>query len=445
MALPVMQRSISGEAILKGVSANAKHKVQEVDAAIRKQVVLKLAKARSFSHDDQLHLAELEESKMHGLVIEMHRFSSIAPWELALQYERCMEKHIDLIICHKFRSLAPTPAQMASKRVLREYKKYIHFGLTSPVVPEPCKRVLQDITKVLEKNDLTVTGVRRVENSLKLLKVKIDQRCEELNACSALVKSKTSKRKAIATPRGGTPRDSDAPTLQNLTIASPINPPQSDTVNSILTRVERQSPVVRSNPDTQDAPTPSHPPTPALLAQIQAFHRKKGREVKRIRRQPPPPLTIRTDKQTDSSTSSDHSSLTPTVAALSLALSHSSSVSSSSSTNSSTDTPTQLPRRLVSQLQSEEKSGPQSPSQEAVNTSPSQNLVKQQPRFVPDSLGAGKVRKAFRKLTMADCTLARENSGQEYAVASDKNKENLTTSHVVPVPVPVPVVAALRP
>merc|ERR1711998_209629 len=62
---------------------------------------------------------------------------------------------------------------------------YIHFGIASPSVPCGCKRVLRDILNVLEKDSgLTMIGVRRVEHSLKLLKLKIDQRCEDLQRSS---------------------------------------------------------------------------------------------------------------------------------------------------------------------------------------------------------------------------------------------------------------------
>jgi len=167
------RRDLGDEAATEGISDNTAH---GVDPAIRSAVVDKLSKARSFADGGQ------EEAKLHKLVCSWHENLNIQPWQLALQYERVMEKHIDMIYAKKRR--ATNPAQTA-KRVLKKYWKYIHFGIASPSVPCGCKRVLRDIVNVLEKDSgLTMIGVRRVEHSLKLLKLKIDQRCEDLQRIS---------------------------------------------------------------------------------------------------------------------------------------------------------------------------------------------------------------------------------------------------------------------
>jgi len=390
MMMP-LQRSVSGESILTSISGSGESRI---DPAIRKQVVHKLAKARGVLQPGQRRFAELEEEKMHRLVVDFHSSSSIASWELTLQYERCMEKHIDLITLHTAQSQAPTPAQLASKRVLREYSKYIHFGLSSPVVPVPCKRVLQDIVKVLEKCDLTVTGVRRVENSLKLLKVKIDHRCEEINACNALVKSKRCKRKAEATPRGTTPRDPDQ--SSTTTKRKPLLEltTQTDGASAHLAVVPKAN--------LQDA---------ALLAQIKTL-RRKGKQVKRVRRDLPPPLQIEPYKHCDTSAPS-HSSLTPIVAALELG-------SGCGPCSSRTHTPllskkTQVHSNSLPQSQSQLQSHPHPQSQDTIeSTSPSQKLVRQERRFVAGTM----VRQAFRKLLMADSNTHKGHNAQDKDAAN---------------------------
>jgi len=390
MMMP-LQRSVSGESILTSISGSGESRI---DPAIRKQVVHKLAKARGVLQPGQRRFAELEEEKMHRLVVDFHSSSSIASWELTLQYERCMEKHIDLITSHTAQSQAPTPAQLASKRVLREYSKYIHFGLSSPVVPVPCKRVLQDIVKVLEKCDLTVTGVRRVENSLKLLKVKIDHRCEEINACNALVKSKRCKRKAEATPRGTTPRDPDQ--SSTTTKRKPLLEltTQTDGASAHLAVVPKAN--------LQDA---------ALLAQIKTL-RHKGKQVKRVRRDLPPPLQIEPYKHCDTSAPS-HSSLTPIVAALELG-------SGCGPCSSRTHTPllskkTQVHSNSLPQSQSQLQSHPHPQSQDTIeSTSPSQKLVRQERRFVAGTM----VRQAFRKLLMADSNTHKGHNAQDKDAAN---------------------------
>lgn len=410
MMMP-LQRSVSGESILTSISGSGESRI---DPAIRKQVVHKLAKARGVLQPEQRRFAELEEEKMHRLVVDFHSSSSIASWELTLQYERCMEKHIDLITSHTAQSQAPTPVQLASKRVLREYSKYIHFGLSSPVVPVPCKRVLQDIVKVLEKCDLTVTGVRRVENSLKLLKVKIDHRCEEINACNALVKSKRCKRKAEATPRGTTPRDPD----QSSTTAKAAEP-----------NILRRKPLVESGREknalleltTQTDGASAHLAVvpkanlqdAALLAQIKTL-RHKGKQVKRVRRDLPPPLQIEPYKHCDTSAPS-HSSLTPIVAALEFG-------SGCDPCSSRTHTPllskkTQVHSNSLPQSQSQLQSHPHPhpQSQDTIeSTSPSQKLVRQERRFVAGTM----VRQAFRKLLMADSNTHKGHNAQDKDAAN---------------------------
>lgn len=393
MMMP-LQRSVSGESILTSISGSGESRI---DPAIRKQVVHKLAKARGASQPEKRRFAELEEETMHRLVVDFHASSSIASWELTLQYERCMEKHIDLITSHTAQSNAPTPAQLASKRVLREYSKYIHFGLSSPVVPVPCKRVLQDIVKVLEKCDLTVTGVRRVENSLKLLKVKIDHRCEEINACNALVKSKSCKRKAEATPRGNTPRDPD----QSSTTAAEPNILRKPLLE-LTTQTDGASAHLAVVPkaNLQDA---------ALLAQIKTL-RHKGKQVKRVRRDLPPPLQIEPYKHCDTSAPS-HSSLTPIVAALELG-------SGCGPCSSRTHTPllskkTQVNSNSLPQSQSQSHPHPQS-QDASESTSPSQKLVRQERRFIAGTM----VRQAFRKLLMADSNTHKEHNAQDKDAAN---------------------------
>jgi hypothetical protein len=184
----------------------------QVDPAIRSAVVAKLQKARPFAED-----VREEEARMHKLVCSWHGHVKMHPWELALQYERVMEKHIDLITSQKLRErkAGSTTREMA-KRVLKRYQRYITFGISSPSVPCDCKEVLEKVRDLLqnESDGLTMIGVRRIEHSLKLLKVKIDQRCEELQRTG-------SKRKST-----GTQKTPESSSQSSITAQHPTTPPK---------------------------------------------------------------------------------------------------------------------------------------------------------------------------------------------------------------------------
>lgn len=233
-----------------------------------------------------------------------------------------------------------------------------------------------------------------MENSLKLLKVKIDHRCEEINACNALVKSKRCKRKAEATPRGTTPRDPDQ--SSTTTKRKPLLEltTQTDGASAHLAVVPKAN--------LQDA---------ALLAQIKTL-RHKGKQVKRVRRDLPPPLQIEPYKHCDTSAPS-HSSLTPIVAALELG-------SGCGPCSSRTHTPllskkTQVHSNSLPQSQSQLQSHPHPQSQDTIeSTSPSQKLVRQERRFVAGTM----VRQAFRKLLMADSNTHKGHNAQDKDAAN---------------------------
>jgi hypothetical protein len=214
-----------------------------VDPTIRRQAVDKLAMARvvmmagtaesseNVPHNGQEHwqLAKHEENRIHRHVLEAFARTlgpqvrsgldcfngascwdktktigtsdcnakqqvEIHAWQVAMQYERCVEQHVDAIqrrcagstahIEHTHRhrlsasptfACTPTVEQVESERLLQLYRRYIDIGLKAALVPDACKSVLMLIVESLHSGKLTIQALRRVERSLLLLKQKVQR------------------------------------------------------------------------------------------------------------------------------------------------------------------------------------------------------------------------------------------------------------------------------
>jgi len=146
-----------------------------IDTAIRSQVISKLTQAYCKAGKGTRHAAT-EEQKLHQLVMTLHDGVDIEAWQLTLQYEKCMEKHIDLVLSSSPPQSCASLPKFRCRQVLRQYRTHINYALQSQLIPIECKKVLVSIVEVLSKGALTESGLTRVETSLENLKTKIDAR-----------------------------------------------------------------------------------------------------------------------------------------------------------------------------------------------------------------------------------------------------------------------------
>jgi hypothetical protein len=138
-----------------------------VDLAIRRQVRMRLAKAMFATSRLAMIAVVREENRFHSAVTT--QYTKCAPWDMTYQYEKCMERHMDQIA----RSAS---AKGEGRALLSRYMQYIQVGVKA--LPVKYQKTLQLIVGVLkDSSNLDLKSIRRIEDSLKLMKVKIlDQR-----------------------------------------------------------------------------------------------------------------------------------------------------------------------------------------------------------------------------------------------------------------------------